>query len=153
VQFGADRFAAAWGLYALVLLVIGVRRTSLDLRLQSFLIAVLSFVVAVTGTIWIASSIERWLIPATVAAIFYAAQFLSLDPARVPSMNSIDRYARVAFSLLATVLLTCVMWREVSGGLFTTACGIQALRLLATGFPLRERILRLQSWRCCWPAS
>jgi len=52
--------------------------------------------------------------------------------------------ARPAFSVCGTLLLTALLYREVSGGLLTVACGVEGVALLAAGFPLRERVLRLQ---------
>ena len=51
---------------------------------------------------------------------------------------------RAVFSLLGTLLLTALLYHEVSGGLLTVACGVEGVALLAAGFPLRERVLRLQ---------
>jgi uncharacterized membrane protein len=47
------------------------------------------------------------------------------------------------FSLLATTLLTLLLYYRISGSLLTMACGIQGVILLASGFPLRDRVLRI----------
>ena len=56
------------------------------------------------------------------------------------------RRATVAFVALAAAdtLLAALLYGRVSGGLFTVALGLEGLALLGAGFPLRERILRLQ---------
>jgi len=48
------------------------------------------------------------------------------------------------FSLFGTSLLGVLLYASVSGGLFTVALGFEGLALLGAGFPLCERILRLQ---------
>ena len=71
--------------------------------------------------------------PACVAiACFYVAQIAS---------RRSDR--RLYFSLLATTLLTVLLYYRISGSLLTVACGTEGVILLASGFPLRDRILRL----------
>jgi uncharacterized membrane protein len=46
------------------------------------------------------------------------------------------------FALLATTLLTVLIYREVSGRVLTVACGIEGVLVLIAGFPTRERVLR-----------
>src|SRR5260370_17665603 len=70
---------------------------------------------------------------AFVIACFFAAQLL------IPQ----TRRARLFYSLLATVLLTILLYHEVSGSFLTMAWGAEGLLLLAVGFPLRDRTLRL----------
>jgi uncharacterized membrane protein len=50
---------------------------------------------------------------------------------------------RLSYSLLATVLLGALIFHEVSGSLLTMAWGAEAIALLAAGFALRDRVLRL----------
>jgi uncharacterized membrane protein len=70
---------------------------------------------------------------AAMAACFYAGQLLS--PRGGP--------ARLYYSLLGTGVISALLYREVSGGGRTVAWGIEGLALLAAGFPLRDRVLRL----------
>jgi uncharacterized membrane protein len=51
---------------------------------------------------------------------------------------------RSAYSIAGSGLLAILLFDQVSGGLLTVSWGLQGLLLLAAGFPLRERILRLQ---------
>jgi hypothetical protein len=51
---------------------------------------------------------------------------------------------RPVFSLLGTLLLTALLYHQVSDRMLTVACGVEGVALLAAGFPLRERVLRLQ---------
>jgi uncharacterized membrane protein len=73
-----------------------------------------------------------WTTCAAIAC-FYAAQLVSQR----------DGYRRLYFSLLATTLLTLLLYYRISGSLLTMACGIQGVILLASGFPLRDRVLRI----------
>ena len=72
---------------------------------------------------------------AVIAAIacLYAAQLA------LPRRDEL----RLFDSLLATALATGLLYFEVSGSVLTVAWGVQGLALLACGFPLRDRALRL----------
>jgi uncharacterized membrane protein len=50
---------------------------------------------------------------------------------------------RMYDSLLATALLGALVFHEVSGSVLTVAWGVEAVALLAAGFALRDRVLRL----------
>jgi uncharacterized membrane protein len=123
---------AGWMLFAMALLFLGTRYRISDLRFQSYAVSVLAFSLAV---IQIFSIERRLLLTAAVIAGLYLSQFLS---------EAAARRARAMFSLLGTALLTVLLYHEVSGGLLTVACGVEGVALLAAGFPLRERVLRLQ---------
>jgi hypothetical protein len=121
-----------WMAFAMVLLFLGTHYALSDLRFQSYVISVLAFGLAVIQIF----SLERHLfLTVAVIAGLYLAQFLS---------ETAVRRARAMFSLLATALLTVLLYHEVSGGLLTVACGVEGVALLGAGFPLRERVLRLQ---------
>jgi hypothetical protein len=70
---------------------------------------------------------------AAMAACFYAAQLLSPR----------GGHARLYYSLLGTCVVSALLYREVSGSGRTVAWGIEGLALLAAGFPLRDRVLRV----------
>jgi hypothetical protein len=123
---------AGWMLLALAVLFLGTRYKISDLRFQSYVVSALAFTLAVSQVF----SLQRRLpLTAAVIAGLYLAQFLS---------ESSERRARAMFSLLGTALLTVLLYHEVSGGLLTVACAVEGVALLAAGFPLRERVLRLQ---------
>ena len=50
---------------------------------------------------------------------------------------------RMYFSLLGTVLAAALIFHEVSGSVLTIAWALEGVALLAAGFPLRDRVLRL----------
>ena len=58
-------------------------------------------------------------------------------------MSDLDGHPRLFYSLLATTLLAVLLYFEVSGSLLTVAWGVEGIALLAAGFPLRDRVLRL----------
>jgi hypothetical protein len=78
------------------------------------------------------TSAAAWTTCAVIAC-FYAAQLMSEQPSR----------RRLYFSLLATTLMTLLLYYRISGSLLTVTCGIEGMILLATGFPLRDRVLRI----------
>jgi uncharacterized membrane protein len=72
--------------------------------------------------------------PAAAAiACFYTAQLASERDGR----------ERLYFSLMATTLTTLLLYYRIQGSLLTMACGIQGVILLASGFPLRDRVFRI----------
>ncbi len=122
--------AASWALVS-VALILAARAWKLDAPgWQSYAAAAMAFVWALarlpdtSGLMWPA---------AAVIACFCAAQLLSAR----------DGYPRLYFSLMATTLTTMLLYFRVSGSLLTMACGIQGVTLLASGFPLRDRVLRI----------
>jgi uncharacterized membrane protein len=50
---------------------------------------------------------------------------------------------RMYDSLLATFLLGALIFHEVTGSVLSVAWGVEAVALLAAGFALRDRVLRL----------
>jgi hypothetical protein len=111
--------APAWGAMAVALLA------AARLRWQSYGMAALAFVAAGLNTD------SRMAI--LTASSLYAAQLL--EPR--------DSRARIYYSLLASTLMGTLLYREVSGSMLTVAWGAQGIALLAAGFPLRDRVLRL----------
>jgi hypothetical protein len=128
-----DGRALALTVLMLALLLAGIRRDSAHLRFQSYAVAGLAFLLSVPANL----RGESLLIPAAVIACFYAAEYLSANMA-VP-----ERQPALAYSIGATLLLGALLYGRVSGGWLSVAWGVQGL-LLAAGFPLAERILRLQ---------
>jgi hypothetical protein len=127
----------AWAVFSLALSLIDRRAEDIDLRPESYSAAVLAFLlvwtvnfpsVAQTGNVSV-----LLLTGGAVVALFYATEFLTSRAAR----------GRALYSMLATVLLASLLWREVSGSVLTVALGIQGLALLVAGFPAHERPLRL----------
>jgi len=156
-ELGRVLTVVGWTLFALGLLFLGIRWSSQDLRWQSYLLALLTFVRSWVTNFYIPESLAgisgRVVTGAVVIGGFYAAQFLS--PRRQGDMTSgtgkwfthslflFDLNARTILSVLATTLLTVLLFYEASGSLLTVAWGLEGVTLLVVGFPLRERIFRL----------
>jgi uncharacterized membrane protein len=141
LRFELDRVhvVVGWAIFTLVLLILGQRWNEQDLRWQSYAIAALTFWRSAT-TESLGGTAERIVTAAIVIACFFAAELV------IPQSNvraGIERHARLFFSTLATLLLTALLFHEVSGSILTVAWGLEAVSLLIAGFPLRDRIFRL----------
>jgi hypothetical protein len=142
-ELGHAMAVVGWAMFGVALLYLGHRLDKPDLRWQSYALALLTFVRSWTTNFYIPESLMgmhvRVLTGAIVVAGFYASEFLS--PREQRALSNVK--ARPMFSCLATVLLTALLFYEVSGSLLTVAWGVQGIALLLAGFPLRERSLRL----------
>ncbi len=135
-ELGPTFAIVAWALFGLALFEIGLLRKIVDLRWQSYFLALLSF----SYTSWILPGTNASVLAAcAVIACFYCAQLLAPRNDR----ENPEHYARAFYSLLATLLLAILLFHEVSGGALTMAWGAEALALLGAGFPLRDRVQRL----------
>jgi hypothetical protein len=135
-ELGRTLSVVAWSLFGLALYEIGQLRKLADLRWQSYALALLSFSFAAG---MLAGNQARVLTGCVVIGSLYCAQLLAPRNAG----ESIERYARALYSLLATVLLAILLFYEVSGGTLTMVWAAEALALLGAGFPLRDRVQRL----------
>lgn len=126
----AQMVAASWAAVALVLLLAARQWKREVFGWQSCAAAALAYVVSMAKLP--DTSAAAWTTCAAIAC-FYAAQLVAdrADP------------RRLYYSLLATTLLPLFLYYRISGSLLTMACGIQGVILLASGFPLRDRVLRL----------
>jgi hypothetical protein len=118
--------SASWAVAALAL---GEFKRS-SLRTQSAGVAVLAWVRCVAADL---SGPHPVLSIAPVIAV------LGLAAVRRPRGSPM----RVVLWVGMASLLAILIFHEVSGGLLTIAWGIEASALLAAGFPLRDRVLRL----------
>ena len=153
-----------WAAFGLLLLIGGRVLPLRDLRLQSYIAAIAVF--ARCWTINFAESGADGAIAALGPAVstrigsvsiaiacLYASQLIAprTEAARPAPPASefdsalalIERYARPTLSLFATAILTALFYLEVAGSLLTVAWALEAVALLAAGFALRERVLRL----------
>jgi uncharacterized membrane protein len=150
-----------WAVFGLLLLIGGVAFSLRDLRLQSYVAALAVFTrcwtvnfleSGTTGAIGPGVSTRIATVSIAIACL-YASQLISprteTAPPEQPASELeevfalIGRYARPMFSLFATAMLTALFYLEVSGSLLTVAWAFEAVALLAAGFALRERVLRL----------
>jgi uncharacterized membrane protein len=140
-ELGPTFAIVAWALFGLALFEAGQLRKIVDLRLQSYALALLSFFFT---TAMLDANHVHVFAACLVIASLYATQLLA--PRNSPPMvegESMERYARAYFSLLAMLLLAILLFYEVSGGTLTMSWAVEALALLGAGFPLRDRVQRL----------
>ena len=123
---------AVWTAIALALLAAGIRVPAGPARVQAY----------VAGGLVLAWALLNDIEPAHLAPAMSAAAGLYL--AQVIARGAPERRAAVLFSVLGTLLTTAIVFGEASGGLLTTFWGLEGLALLAAGFLVRERILRIQ---------
>jgi uncharacterized membrane protein len=131
VEMQWSTFAAGWMAAAVVLLVAGVRFNIPDARWQSYSVAALAFAAVLFEDI----DPPRLFISIPVVSALYLAQFIA-RPA--------EESARPFFSVLATLLLAALLYGRVSGDVLTVSWGLEGLALLGAGFPLRDRVFRIQ---------
>lgn len=130
-EIGRTLVVVGWAPFAAALLYAGLRWSLPDLRRQSYIVAAIVFLqclyVNVIGD-------ERAVAAASIAiACLFAGQLLSPRTGR----------ARLYSSLLATALATALLFAQSSGSMLTVAWGVEGMALLAAGFALRDRLLRL----------
>lgn len=136
--------ASAWATLGVFLLISGVRMSVSAFRWQSYCVAGLAALCCMGINFTQSDSTDlfaRIFGGLLLIAILFAAEFLF--PRNVETFGPRERYARPFFSVLAVLLLTALLYHEVSGGLLTVAWGLEALACLGSGFPARERVLRL----------
>lgn len=131
-QAGWSYTATAWADLAVLLQLAGNRFSSDSMRLQAKIVSCLGFFVAFHAGL---PGLEHWPTLLTILAIdcvFFAAP------------QDKEPRGRTLVSVLGTLLLTAFLCAEVSGGVLTVAWSFEGLALLAIGFVLAERTLRLQ---------
>jgi hypothetical protein len=126
----AGMVAAAWALAALLLLLAANLWKQEVFRWQSYAAAALAYFFCMANLPDL--SLALWP-SCAAAACLYAAQLVAKR----------DTRPRLFFSLMATTLTTLLLYYRISGSMLTVACGIQGVVLLAAGFPLRDRVLRI----------
>ena len=137
VELTPPQIVVAWAGLGLGLFIAGLRTGLVDLRWQSYALAVVTTIRCIA---WVDDDPLRAVASATVAVILYAHEFLAPRQWAIPAW---ERFARPGFSALATLLVSVVLYRVSSGSMLTMAWGVQGLLLLVAGFPLRERVLRI----------
>ncbi|OGA42561.1 MAG: hypothetical protein A3G24_25130 [Betaproteobacteria bacterium RIFCSPLOWO2_12_FULL_62_13] len=159
IRFEAGRVLAVvgWALLGVGLLIAGIRLNNRDLRWQSYAVAILTFARCWATNFYIPESLAgmfgRVFAGTVVTASFFAAQFLSPrhgDETLTIEGNWLrrllirfDARGRTVFSLLAIILLTVLIFYEVSGNLLTVAWALEGAVLLGVGFAAHERVMRL----------
>jgi hypothetical protein len=114
--------APVWGLGGVAFLAAGAYFKETDLKWLALPIAFAAFCRAYIYNVNEGAIVSSVI----VVACFYASRWI-LPP----------------YSLFGTVLLTLLLFHEVQGRLLTVACGIEGFCLVAAGFVLADRLLRI----------
>jgi uncharacterized membrane protein len=127
----------AWALVALALAEFG--RNSLDV--QSLVVAAAVFARAVS----VDFPSEHVMLAVTPAIAAYCIASLRSwrTLQRAASTIVSMRLTHVYYSLLAAGLTASLIYQQVSGSVLTISWGLEGVALLAAGFPLGDRVLRL----------
>jgi len=155
-ELGLMTVVVGWGIMVAVLVWLGRFFRVPDLRWQGYALGLATFFrcwstnfISPETVPLVADTYGRIVTGGFVIIAFYVTQFilprsqkLAAESAVDPSLGAGDMQARVGVSLLATVLLTLLVYFEVSGGMFTVALGVEAVLLLLSGFGMRDRTLR-----------
>jgi uncharacterized membrane protein len=144
-EFGRVLTVVGWAVFALVLAMAGERWNLKDLRRQSYMMAALTFARSWTTNFYAPESLHgmlgRVVTGGIVIACLYAAQLIS--PRSPDGRSKLERYPRLFYAVLATALLSVLLFYEVSGRMLTMSWALEGVALLIVGFPLRDRVLRL----------
>ena len=127
--------AVAWLLLGAGLFAFGWWRRLSDFRLQGYLLGI-------AGLMAVAFRPSDLSLSVAVAAN-YAVSMCALWSSPDRFADEERRILRWCSSCAATICAAALVWRQVSGSMLTVAWGILGLALLASGFPLRDRILRI----------
>ncbi|MDR3700691.1 MAG: DUF2339 domain-containing protein [Candidatus Sulfopaludibacter sp.] len=126
-----SRSVPLWAVASLALAAAGVIWNDPVMRVYGYCVAALVFL-----RCW-GINFERHTEPVVAASVaaacFFAAQFVARR----------ERFARLYYPLLGASLIALLLWYESSASVLTIAWGVEGVALLAAGFPLRERVLRL----------
>ena len=127
----------AWALVALALAEFG--RSSLDV--QSMVVAAAVFARAVA----VDFPSEHAMLSVVPAIACYCVGALRPWRRRQRALSTLVsiRLTHVYYSLLAAGLTASLIYQQVSGSMLTISWGLQGVALLAAGFPLADRVLRL----------
>lgn len=110
---------------SVVLFELGLRRIPTALAVCSYGCAALAMILV------LATGCEASYFVAALA--FYLGQW-----------RATEKKSRMFWSIGGSLMITFALWHQFPGRLLTTAWAIEGLALMITGFPLRERILRIQ---------
>jgi uncharacterized membrane protein len=136
-ELDEPNWGRAWLSLAMAAFAVGWWRRQFDFRAQAYALAILA---AAASVLYIPHP------PMALAAAAAAGYALAL----CASYSATDRLAcqeadflHACGSIGGTLFVVLLLWVEVSGSLLTVAWGVEGAVLLAAGFPLRDRVLRI----------
>jgi hypothetical protein len=119
-------------IFAMGLLGAGSRLSGQDMRVQGYIVATLALLGSLVNNV----DPPRLVWSTLTAAGIYGCAVLS--------RGAEERRAAAYLSSIASLLVMAILWGEVSGGWLTTSWALTGLALLATGFVVDGRTLRLE---------
>ncbi|HUR21769.1 MAG TPA: DUF2339 domain-containing protein, partial [Vicinamibacterales bacterium] len=140
-----DYVALAWAATAITIGVAGLQWKLGGLRWQAYPLLGLALLRALKPVLE-AHATPIQLMSALVVIAFLYAFSLAVRDALTHSKKpvaDVEDAVRIALSVAATLSLVSLIYVQVRPTLVTVTWGAQAAILLATGFPTRERLLRL----------
>jgi uncharacterized membrane protein len=126
-----SRSVPLWAMASLALAAAGVLWDDPVMRVYGYCVAALAFLRC--WGINFEKHTEPVMAAAVAASCFFAAQLFTRR----------QRFGRLYYPLLGASLIALLLWYESSASVLTIAWGVEGVALLAAGFPLRERVLRL----------
>lgn len=156
-ELPASAVAVGWSLFAIGLMVVGVRWSQRDFRVQSYAIAILAFARCGLVNLDITTSLhgipEGIVTSAFVVAALYSLSLIKLpqngprpevaDPDLQRALEWLDWRSPAVFAVLAIVLLTALLYNRVEASALTEAWAFEGLPLVIIGFLRRDRLSRL----------
>ena len=129
--------ATAWAGLTVAFLYAARRWKLRDLEWQSYALAAMAFARCWASNFYSPEQFASFAGPVLVGATVIAALFAAM------LLCDLDSRPRLYFSVLASSLLAVLLYFQISGSHLTIAWGVEGIALLAAGFPLRDRVLRL----------
>jgi uncharacterized membrane protein len=127
--------AVVWLLMGVIVFAFGWSRRLSDFRLQGYLLCALGLIAIAFGPSDLSLSVA--------VAVNYAVSIYALWSTPDRFGDEERRILRWSSSCAATICAAALVSRQVSGSMLTVSWGILGLALLGSGFPLRDRILRI----------
>jgi hypothetical protein len=136
-----DRYwtTAVWAALALAALASGMRWDKIDIRVQAYVGALATSIRAAGVNLAADDSMQASVPVAAAVGIFYVAQAML----RSRVYTGAEKIGSTYFSVVATCLMTVLLFDAVQGRLLTVVLGFEGAALLVAGFAWRERVLRL----------
>jgi uncharacterized membrane protein len=92
--------------------------------------------------LFVLTTAYNWLLTGFVVTIFYGfagyCRMLSLERS-----DSMAKSVKERFGLVATIMLSLLLWKTIPNSMFSIATGLEGMSLIAIGFALKEKTLRI----------
>jgi hypothetical protein len=145
VRFEIGRVNSAVGMVAICLALLwsGQRFKIVDLRWQSYLVALAAFGRVFSSNLRVPGSLAGVPLRLVAGGLVVTGLMAAHRMARRDAESTVDRYARAGFAILSALLAAALVQFEVAGRTLTVAWALEGAALLILGFWWAERVLRL----------